>query len=186
MRGSRRTLINQAVNVCVKFLPWNDESSPDFASAEFLRPNRFTDSPYSRTEVDSRLLDCEKTRNQRLGCYRITAESCLLDWHIMPSKQCGSFLASTHVPASACRLAPHGAPPQLCEVLGAEQNLPARNSIVPHETRASQGFRRVTNPQITNVPLCRLVKRRMICSENQEGLWHGKRAWYDGRTAKAG
>ncbi len=118
---SRRTLINQAVNVCVKFFPWNDETTPDFASGEFLRPNRFTDCPDCTRAIDSRLLNREETSGYCLGW--ITAESCLLDWHIMPSKQCGSFLASTHVPASACRLAPHGAPPQLCEVLVRNKSL---------------------------------------------------------------
>jgi hypothetical protein len=138
--GSRRTLFDFAVDIGVKFLTRDNEPSPDFAGFEVLRPDCLTDSPDSRTEIHRGLLDCEKTRNCGLGCYRIAAESCLLDWHIMPSKQCGSFLASTHVPASACRLAPHGAPPRV-RGSSAEQTSPHVNSSYHENQRQSRLFK---------------------------------------------
>ena len=61
--AARRTLINLAVDVRVKFFAWNDEPSPDLQGCEFLRPDRLADRPDCTRAVDSGLFDGKQPRS---------------------------------------------------------------------------------------------------------------------------
>lgn len=108
-------LLNFSVYICVQFLARNDESSPDLAGFQILRPDRLTNRPHCTRAVKRGLFDCEKTRNYGLGCYRITRDVC--ESHCI-SPPVSAFQRPLLCQHRALHVASQHAPSVLCEGLG--------------------------------------------------------------------